>query len=218
MATRSIADMITEVRFNTNKQNSNRFDDASLIRFFDSAQRQLQMVIFNAYPQDPVWSKTKRITLVQGQSEYSKPKDMLTPNSIFSIIPERQNGTYGDPLRRLSIGETTHDYGYFLINDKIALAPPSLLKNYPSGAIRFTYAQKLRRIEAVSDIPDIPEICEEYMTLFVERKIHYVDSSKEIANSQVFTQQERTDIATLFADSARDVKHPPILNDDYMSF
>lgn len=218
MAIRTVAELITEIRFNANKVNTNRFTDEALIRFLDSAQRQIQMVIYNAYPQDPIFSKTRRISIVQGQTEYSMPKDMLTPNSIFSVIPERLNGTYGDPLRRLSLGETTHDYGYFIVNGKLGLAPPSLLKNFPQGNIRFTYAPKLTRLTAVGDTPSVPEICEEFLTLFAERKIHYVDSSEQVRDSQVFTQQERQDIAQLFADSARDVKHPPILNDDYMNF
>lgn len=218
MAIRTIAELITEVRFNANKINSNRFTDEALIRFFDSAQRQIQMAIYNAYPQDAIFSKTKRIPVSLTQFEYSLPTDMLTPTSILVVKPERQNGTSGDPLRRLSLGETSHDYGYFIANGKLNIAPPSLLKNFANGNLAVTYANKLTRITSVGDTPSLPEICEEFMTLFVERKIHYVDSSEQVRDSQIFTEQEKQDIAKLFADSSRDAKHPPILNDDYMNY
>jgi len=215
---RSLTELMEEVRFNTNKVNSTRFTDAALIRFFDSAQRQIQTIIFNAYPQDAIFSKEKLIDVTSSVSTYTLPSDMLTPNSVYAVIPIRSNSTYADPLRRLSPSERSKDYGYVLKGNQIEIVPQSIVAQLSYKQIFIHYCPILPRLTQATDVSKLPTICEEYMTMFVERKINYVDSSKDIQNSNVFTAEEKTSIAQLFADAARDVKPVTIGNSDYINY
>ena len=218
MATRSVSELIDEVRDNTNNKNKTRFTDAMLIRFFDSASRAIQMIIYNSYPQDPVFYDCDDITVENNKTLYRLPSAMLTPHSIYSIVPIRSDGTKSDPLHRLSLQEVGMEYGYILRGKNFQLTTGSIVNLSSLTSLRVNYAKKWERITDLEQTPDIPEILEEFMTMFVERKIHYVDSSKDIMNSNVFTQEEKDNMSKLYADAARDPKYVPTGSDTYLSY
>lgn len=64
---------------------------------------------------------------------------------------------------------------------------------------------------------ELPEETESLLTLFVERKIYGVDSSMDISDSNVFTNEEKDLILTLFEKKDHDVKYPPITSDLYIN-
>ena len=215
---RSLGELIDEVKFRTNKANSTRFSDESLIRFFDAAQREVQRTIFNSYPQDPIVSKVFSIPVVQGQRTYTMPTDMLTPVSVFSVVPFRVNGQRGEPLSRLSQVEASHEYGYLLQGGNIEINPASIIGGFVNGTLCITYANLLPRLTDVSDVSELPTICEEYLLRYVERSIHKTDGSDELVVSSSFTQDEKQEIRELFANSSRDVKYVVTTNGDYINY
>ncbi len=215
---RSVSELIEEVRFRTNKINSNRFTDDVLIRYFDAAQREIQRTIFNSYPQDPIISKTLEIPVVQGQRVYAMPTDMLTPVSVFAVTPFRQSGQRGEPLSRLSPIEASNEYGYLLQGGNIEINPASIVGGFVNGTLCILYANLLPRLSDVSDTSELPTICEEYMLLYVERAIQRADSSKDVSLAMSFNAEEKQAIKELFANSSRDVRYVPTANADYINY
>lgn len=216
---RQVSELAAEAKFDTNTDKNNRFTDEAMVRMFDAAQRQIQMVIYNAYPQDPIFSECKTYTVDGTDASFKLPSNkMLTPNSIFSFSVLRSDGTRSKPLKRLSLQEITNQFGYYLREGNINLAPSSYSSRLQGSQLELVYAPILKRITSLDQTSQLPTICEEYMLMWVERKIHYIQSSKEISNSNVFTSEERRDIAALFADSARDPKTPPVGNEEYLAY
>lgn len=216
---RPLNELIAEVKFDTNVDKSSRFTDERLLRMFDAAQRQIQMVIFNAYPQDPIFSECKTYDIDGTTAQFKLPLNkMLTPNSVFSVSIVEVTNRRSDPLPRLSLQERNKEYGYYLLDGFLYVEPASTISNYTSGELQFIYAPILKRLTAVTQVSELPTICEEYMIMWVERKINYVKSSKDVTNSNVFTKEERREIAELFADSARDPKRPPTSNEEYIAY
>lgn len=66
--------------------------------------------------------------------------------------------------------------------------------------------------------PELPDEAEALLTTFVERKMNAIDSSPDIADTEVFSQDEKNLIMRLFEKKSHDVKYPPIVDDTYMSF
>lgn len=64
----------------------------------------------------------------------------------------------------------------------------------------------------------LPEECETYLKVFVERKILAHINSKKIGNMYIFTKQEREDIVDLFADKQSDIEYPVIVDYDFMDY
>lgn len=64
----------------------------------------------------------------------------------------------------------------------------------------------------------LPDETESLLTNFVERKMFAVDSSPDISDSNIFTQEEKDHILKLFSKKDHDVKYPPIVDDTYMNF
>ena len=216
---RSVREIAEEAKFDTNTEKSTRFTDAAMVRLFDSAQRTIQMVIFNAYPQDPIFSECKTYDVDGSTDSFKLPLNkMLTPNSIFAVRQVRSDGRKTRPMERLSLQEITLRFGYYLLNGTLKISPTTYINNLAGSQIELTYAPILKRITTLDQSSELPTICEEYLLMWVERKIHYIQSSKEISNSNIFTQSERADIASLFAHSARDPKRPPIGNEEYLAY
>ena len=214
---RPVSELIEEVRFYANIEKSSRFTDERMVLLFDAAQRQIQMVIFNAYPQDQIFSDVKRYSR-NDEQRYKLPLNkMLTPNSIHALLALSNTGTYSDPLPRVNVLERQKTRGYYLQDGFINLTNTFGQSSADAG-IELVYAKILPRLVATTQVSELPTICEEFMVQWVHRKVDYINSSKDVANSQVFTQQQRSDIASLFADAARDPKYPTILNDEYMAF
>lgn len=218
MAVRSASELIDEIRDNTNNQNKSRFTDVMMLRFLDSASRTIQAVLYNAYPQDMVFYACKDIDLEANKVLYNLPSNMLNSFAIYSVLPLRSDGTKSDALHRLSPQEENQEHGYIIAGKQIRITPNSLINLSSLTKLRISYAKKWDRIDELTQSPEIDEILEEYMTLFVERKVHYVDSSKDIMNSNVFTQEEKSEMIKLYADAARDPKYVPTGSDTYINY
>lgn len=64
----------------------------------------------------------------------------------------------------------------------------------------------------------LPLECEKYLTMFVERMVHYINSNRNDYDvASIFTAQEKSDIEELFADPESDVKYPPIVDSTYLN-
>lgn len=64
---------------------------------------------------------------------------------------------------------------------------------------------------------ELPEETEPLLTAFVERKIDAINSSIDLPNSQVFTQEEKDLVIQLFSDKDNDVQYPPITDSTYIN-
>ena len=100
MATRPLSDLIKEVRFITNNANDTRFSDEVMLNFFNSAQRQLQKVIFRANPINNPFTTTYEIPISINQGVYDLPEDIFALSSITDITPVVTGGSLGQPLRK----------------------------------------------------------------------------------------------------------------------
>jgi len=64
----------------------------------------------------------------------------------------------------------------------------------------------------------LPVECEKYLTIFAERMVHYINSSRQdMATADMFSEKEKSDIADLFSDNESDTKYPPIVDDTYLN-
>jgi hypothetical protein len=64
----------------------------------------------------------------------------------------------------------------------------------------------------------LPEECETLLKVFTQRKVLAHINSKKVANSDIFTKEERQDIEELFADKHSDIEYPVIVDYDYLDF
>lgn len=62
----------------------------------------------------------------------------------------------------------------------------------------------------------MPEECETMLKTFVQRKILAHVNSKKLSNTNVFTKEEREDLAELFADKHSDIEYPMVVDYDYL--
>ena len=59
---RTLGEMIDEVRHNTNNPDDSRHSDTAIIRFFNTAQRQVHRLIFNADPNTKIVTRDYILT------------------------------------------------------------------------------------------------------------------------------------------------------------
>ena len=65
---------------------------------------------------------------------------------------------------------------------------------------------------------ELPLECEKYLTIFAQRMVHYINSSRgDLDASDIFTEKEKSDISELFADNESDTKYPPIVDSTYLN-
>lgn len=212
---RALSELIADATLYANVEKSAKFTDAVFIRLFNAAQRQLRMIIHNAYPTEPILAKIVEYTITSGQTYITLPSDMLTPNSIHNLTPIRAGRSYGDSIERIGLNERSNTHGYYVVNDKLYMNPSSYFESYVGSILELTYAAEVAEFTATTDISELPTVCEEYLILWVERKINAIKSSKDLAASKIFSDEERQDIVDLMADAARDAKMPAITNSDY---
>lgn len=62
------------------------------------------------------------------------------------------------------------------------------------------------------------EEAEKYITDFVTRKIHAINSSGDVQDSQIFTEDEKKNLIDLFSKVDLDVPYPPITDSSYLNF
>lgn len=85
---RSVKDLIEEIRFNTNNIDNNRYTDKSIIRFINSAIRQVQRVIFTSNPTAEHFTKVKvyAVDPVNLKEVVLKlPSDIYATNSVTTV-------------------------------------------------------------------------------------------------------------------------------------
>jgi len=214
--TRELSKLIDEVRFNANCTDTNRYSDDRLILFFNSAQRQLQKVIFNSNPTNSPFQEMASLTLQPNVNSYELPDDMFAVASVRNVTPINFNGKATNSLRKMTEKERNSQRGYYLMKNFIHFAPSSLGNEYSTIAI--TYDKVLEEITSVSDTIELPATCEDFLMAFVERKINYVDSSKDISNSQIFTAEEKEEIVAMFKEDIKDIEYPPIVDETYLNY
>jgi len=217
---RVLSELIEEVRFNTNNTDINRFSDAVLIRFFNSAQRHIQREIFLANPENNIFNKQKEINLVDGTESYKLPSNIWGYNSVASAAlsssTSTRSGKNFKPLKKLTYKERARGYGYIIYNKRILLTPiPTAVS---SNVLILNYQAKLDNLEKVTDESELPDVVEEYFMAYVERKIQYVDSSNDFTNANFLTKEEKLAIKELFAENNQDVQYPPIVDDSYVTY
>jgi len=174
--TRRVKELIDEVRFNTNNTDDNRFDDSRLIKFFNSAQRQIQKIIYNSNPVNSPFAEEYQIPLAAGVNAYDLPEDIFAVASVRNVTPVTFNGKATQALKHISL---------------------------------------IEEITSVNDNIPLPATCEDFLMAFVERKINYVDSSKDISNSQIFTQEEKEELEGMFRQDLKEVLYPAIVDETY---
>lgn len=58
---------------------------------------------------------------------------------------------------------------------------------------------------------ELPDGTEKFMTTFVERQVHYINSNgKDLSAAKIFTDEEKSDIINLFSHNEKDTKYPEI--------
>ena len=213
--TRAVKDLIEEVRFNTNNTDDNRYTDERLMKLFNSAQRQIQKVIYNSNPTNSPFAEEYQIPLTAGVNAYDLPEEIFAVASVRNVVPVTFNGKATKALRRMSVKEINSQRGYYLRKNIISFAPTQLPSEYLTIVV--TYDAKLEDIVSVNDTILLPSTCEDFLMAFVERKMNYIDSSKDIGNSQIFTQEEKDEIISLFKEDIKEVKYPAIVDETYLN-
>ena len=292
---RRISQLVKDIRFNTNNIDSNRFNDLSLIKLFNDAQKQIQAIIFMEDTGAKQFVKEVTADLEYGVELYDLPSDIYSVNSVNSIARAVNEGSvnYYTTLRLLSEKERRKSFGYALQGSKYLISPYPRI-NLVDG-VRINYVKKLPdlsprigrikaftsesfikmesgfiegditeyndyvsivnkdgeikhdtiyidsynsesgRINTSSAFADasvgdyivigkvatshseLPENCEPLLTSFVERKIQAIDSSSDLNSADVYTEEEKNTIRSLFAKSEHDAKYPSIVDDTYLN-
>lgn len=213
---RTLRELIDEVKFTANINRSTRYTDDILINYFNSAQRSIQRIIFNSNPEGYPFAAETTITVNGTTNEYELPNDVLVSGSVIDVSPILGDGSLAKPLKKVDLKERSNSIGYVIKGNKLIFTPIFAIRNY--GEVFVTYSQIVPRMESVNDSPSLPEACEEWLMLYVERKIAYADSSSDVRTSGIFTEEERGDISELFADKSSDISYPVISSDIYYNY
>jgi len=213
---RSLQELIDEVRHNTNNVEGSRHTDIDLLRYFNTAQRQVQRLIFNSNPTTPVFVKESVFTFQSGIKQYSLPQDLYAMGAIIAVFPIRTGGIESEAIQRITEREQITKAGYYVKGKNIYLSAGSVGESVTQ--VRISYVKRLPSFTSVNDIPELPEETEDFLTSFVERKINYVDSSQDIINSNVFTTEEKQELIELFADTSSDIKYPVVSDETYITY
>jgi hypothetical protein len=220
---RKVGDLIEEVRLTANKPDQDRFSDEVLIRFFNSAQRYIQKEIFLANPENNYFDKQFEIQLNDAQEVYrisDYVSDAWARNSISGVLRVRSDAgvsTRGvKPLRKLTWKERNQGYGYYVFDGFIGVIP--IPKASADSTLLVAYQARIPNLVDCESISELPTFCEEYLMLFVERKIQYADSSTDRGAAIFFTQEEREQMREVFAELNRDTSYPPMTDDSYVNY
>lgn len=214
---KTCAQILAEVRFNAGKLNDTvNYTDARLLSILNHAVREIYKIVFISNPANCPLCKITTINLVSGQESYSLPSDIFAISSIADIRLVSADGNYNSrPLRRLPVADRARDYGYVIINKKLYLSPMSDASNF--SKIMITYLPSPDDL-LLTDEPDLPDACEEYIIDYMERRIQKNDSSSDLSVSISFTEEQKNMLIGIFGDVSQDALYPPITDDTYMSF
>jgi hypothetical protein len=220
---RPVGELIEEVRLTANKPDQDRFSDEVLIRFFNSAQRYIQKEVFLANPENNYFDKQFEIPLVDGQEVYlisDYVTDAWAKNSISGVLRVRSDGSSSSrglkPLRKLTWKERNSGYGYYVFNGFIGVSP--IPRASSDRTLLVAYQARIPDLVNSSSVSELPTFCEDYLMLFVERKIQYADSSTERGAAIFFSQEEREQMREVFAELNGDASFPPITDDSYVNY
>jgi len=216
---RNVEELITEIRFNTNNIDNNRYGDTDLIRFINSAIRQVQRIIFMNNPTAEHFTKVKNYDIEASSQEeivLKLPSDIYATNAVTAVYPIRTDGRRREPLVRIDEREHLYKSGYFIRDNKIHLSSGSLGSS--TNSVDVVYTKRVSPVSAITDTPDLPETVEDFLTSFSERKVHYVDSSQAISDSNILTNEEKQDIAALFANNNKSIKYPAVTDETYITY
>jgi hypothetical protein len=217
---RNCGELFSDVRSNTGIANDNRFSDAKLFVLINQAMREIRRVIFLSNPTNCPFCVVKVVPLVSGQEAYDLPSDIFAVSSIVDVKLTFNNtgiGVYTSrSLRRLSVAERAREGGYTIIDHQLYLSPMSDSSVYNS--MLMTYLPVHSALEVLSDEPDLPDVCEEYITWYMERRIQAINSSTDVGMTTSFTEEQRNAIGMLFADTGSDPIFPPIQDDTYINY
>jgi len=213
---RSLQELIDEVRHNTNNKDDSRHQDVDLIRFFNTAQRQVQRLIFSSNPTSLIFTKDHYITYSSGTTKYSLPTDLYARGAISGVYPVRNSGREAEPIQKIQEREQITKAGYYVKDRFIYLSSGAV--GEAVATVRISYIKRLPDFTSVSDISELPSETEDFLTAFVERKINAVDSSSDVINSQVFTNEEKQELSQLFADTSHDIKYPVVSDETYVTY
>lgn len=212
---RTVEELIEEIRFNTNRISKNRFTNPALIRLLNSAQRQIQRTVFLSNPKAQHFTKDYIFDYNSGEEMYSLPSWAYIQNSTFAVFP-LVGGNNLAPIPMIDEKERQYKAGYYVKGKKIFLPAGSVGASV--SQIRAVLWRKLPELSSIKDTPDLPDVCEDFLTLFVERKMNYIDSSKDIINSGLFTMEEKKEIGELFNNSSKDINYPPVTDTTYFTY
>jgi len=213
---RSLQELMDEVRHNTNNVIDSRHKDIDLIRFFNTAQRQIQRVIFTANPSTAIFSKDYIFPYTTGIASYKLPNDVYARGAINSVYPVRSTGRDAEPINRISEREQITKAGYYTKDNTIYISSGAIGESI--SQIRVSYTRRLPDFTDVSDVSDLPSECEDFLTAFVERKILAVDSSQDIGNFGIFSSEEKAELSELFSDTSNDIKFPTVSDETYVTY
>lgn len=215
---RNVEELITEIRFNTNNIDNNRYDDSAIMRFLNSAIRQVQRVIFINNPTAEHFTKVKNYEVETSQEEIvlKLPSDIYATNSVTAIYPVRADGRRREPIVRIDEREHLYKSGYFLRDNKVHISRGSLGSS--TATVDVVYTKRVNEVSAITDTPALPTTTEDFLTTFAERKLLYVDSSKSIGDANVFSGEEKADIAALFANNNKSIKYPAVTDETYITY
>lgn len=144
---RRVKFLIKQIRAESDNEDATRCSDDTIIEFLNRAQDRLVSAI--AKVDETFLSKEGFIDLVNGQSAYQLPSDMLIKNRLISV-ERRSSSTIGIedtywPIRQITPNEQSGLIGYFVQQDGIKITPP------PSGSVssglRLNYVRCPYRLE-----------------------------------------------------------------------
>lgn len=216
---RNVEELIAEIRFNTNNIDNNRYTDESIIRFLNSAIRQVQRIIFTSNPTAEHFTKVKNYEVSPSTQEeivLKLPSDIYATNAVTAIYPLRNDGRRRESIVRIDEREHPYKSGYYVRDNKVHISAGSLGSS--TSSIDIVYTKRVSSVSAITDTPDLPDTVEDFLTTFSERKVFYVDSSKSVGDANVLSNEEKGDIASLFANNNKSIKYPAITDDTYTTY
>jgi hypothetical protein len=216
---RTAEELIEEIRFNTNNIDNNRYTDAAILRFLNSAIRQIQRVIFTSNPTAEQFTKVKNFvvdTSAQQEVIIKLPSDIYASNAVTAVYPIRTDGRRREPLQKIDERESLYKSGFFIRDNKLYLSSGSI--GTSTGSVDIVYTKRLNALTSITDTPDLPDTVEDFLTTFSERKLLYVDSSKAIGDANVLSNEEKSDIGNLFANNNKSIKYPAVTDETYVTY
>lgn len=200
------SEILDQVKFLANIQDSMRYSDANLLLILSRAQRAVQRVIYNGNPSGNPFAAEAQGTLAPNEQYLDLPSNMLAPNSLISVAP-LQGGRRLEPLRYRTARDLSDPYSYNVLANQIKI-------NTEYRTISIWYSKIWDRLTDVGDTLEAPDCLEDYLIRWMIREIKDVDSDSDVSRSTSFTAREKQDILDLFSKTTNDILYPTISHVD----